>query len=142
MKTIIAGSRSITDYKQIVAIINSVDSTYWDITEVVCGMARGVDLAGKKWAEENNIPVTMMPAPWNDLTAPGAIIKTNIRGEKYNARAGHIRNEAMAQWADALLLIWDGISPGSKNMLDLAKKYDLKFAIYSFRDKIFTEFKK
>lgn len=49
MKTIIAGSRTITDQAYIESII---EKSYLDITEVVCGEAKGVDLAGRRWAEK------------------------------------------------------------------------------------------
>lgn len=36
--------------------------------------------------------------------------------EKHGKAAGPIRNKQMAEYGDALLLIWDGESKGSKNM--------------------------
>jgi hypothetical protein len=106
MKVIIAGSRSINDYKQLCQIM---DNLIIQTTEVVCGMASGVDLMGKRWAEENGIPVKKMPANWS------------LHG---NA-AGPIRNKEMAEYADALILLWDGKSKGSKSMLKFAKENDL-----------------
>jgi len=106
LKCIIAGSRDITDYD---LICQAIQTFGLKITEVVCGMARGVDLLGKRWADENKVPVKEFPADWN----------------KYGRSAGMIRNEEMATYADALILVWDGKSRGSKNMLKMAKKYDL-----------------
>lgn len=45
MKVIIAGSRGITDKYSIYSIINEFHERY-PITEVVCGMADGVDSIG------------------------------------------------------------------------------------------------
>lgn len=109
MKTIIAGSRAITDYQFIKYNLNNL-GFYFDITEVVCGMAKGADLLGKQWAEENNIPVKEFPADW----------------DKYGRRAGYIRNVEMAEYADALVAFWDGKSMGTQHMIDIAKKLDLK----------------
>ena len=55
MNLIIAGSRSITQYSAVRDAV--VESGLWakykrDIV-VICGMARGVDLLGKEFAEKN-----------------------------------------------------------------------------------------
>ena len=107
MRTIIAGSRSITNYD----VVNkaTIDSKF-DITEVISGTARGVDQIGELWAKNNNIPVEKHPADW----------------DKYGKSAGYIRNEEMAKCSDALIAIWDGESKGTKHMLDLAVKHGLK----------------
>ncbi len=99
MKVIIAGSRHINDIE---FILNAIDESGWEITEVVCGMASGVDRIGKAWAEEMNIPVKPFPADWN----------------RYGKSAGPIRNGEMADYADAAIVIWDGKSRGSKNMIE------------------------
>jgi len=125
MKVIIAGSRTKT-YNEVFTTMNVFNSTHNDlITEVVCGCAKGVDTAGEKWAHINNIPVHHFPAKWKDLDVPHAIIKQNTYG-KYNKNAGSTRNTVMAEYADALILIWDGKSPGSRHMLRTAKQHQLK----------------
>ena len=40
--------------------------------------------------------------------------------------AGPIRNEKMAEYSDNLVIFWGGKSIGSKSMIRLAKKHDLK----------------
>ena len=106
MKTIIAGSRNI---KNISIIYQTVYESGFDITEVVSGTARGVDKLGEQWATENNIPIKRMPANWN----------------LYGKSAGPIRNNEMADYADALIAIWDGKSKGTKWMIDVANKRGL-----------------
>ena len=99
MKLIIAGSRTIYLFEdQICALLNS--KNIQEVTEVVCGMAYGMDQAGLDWADNYKIPVKPFPADW----------------DKYGKSAGHIRNKEMADYADALLVVWDGKSRGSKNM--------------------------
>lgn len=111
MKTIIAGSRGITK----ASIVNAaMEGCGWVPTEVVCGCARGVDELGADWAESRGIKVSRFPANWDE----------------YGKRAGHIRNEAMAKYADALVAIWDGESRGTRSMIDLARRYDLKVIVY------------
>jgi hypothetical protein len=112
MKTIIAGSRTIENYR---LVENAAKECGWKITEVVNGLARGVDSLGGKWAKENKIPVKEFPAEWGT----------------FGKRAGFIRNEQMAKYADALILIWDGESRGSSMMLQIAKATGLK--IYEYK---------
>lgn len=107
MRIIVAGSRYITDYtllKEVIAESN------FEITEILCGMAEGVDKLGERFAKENNIPLRYFPAQWH----------------QYGKSAGPIRNEKMAQNADGLIYIWDGESRGTKNMISLATQYGLK----------------
>lgn len=109
MKIIIAGGRNITSYA---AVLNAIAASGWrdEITEVVCGMARGVDLLGKRWADLRGIPVAHFPPNWRE----------------YGRRAGPLRNEEMAKYANALILVWDGQSRGSQSMLNIAKRYKLR----------------
>lgn len=102
MKTIIAGSRRITDYE---IIKESIKESPYSISEIVSGGARGVDKLGEKWAWENNIPIRQFPAEWNN-------------GKK----AGFLKNAEMGDYADTLIAIWDGKSNGTKHMIDYATK--------------------
>ena len=111
MKTIIAGSRTADDYDALVdAMTQFVD---FEITEVVCGCAPGADELGRRWAEANDIPVKEYPAKW----------------EKYGRTAGVRRNEGMAKYADALVALWDGKSPGTGHMIQYALQQSLEVRI-------------
>lgn len=99
MKVIIAGSRNIDDYK---LVVDTIKNSGYTITEVVSGCAVGVDRLGEQWARANNIPIKEMPADW-------------IR---FGNSAGPQRNRAMAEYADAAIIIWDGQSRGSRNMIE------------------------
>jgi len=110
MKVIIAGSRTITDYK---AIGQAITASKFNITEVVCGCAIGVDRIGQTWAIANGIPVKEMPADW----------------QTYGRSAGIIRNMQMADYADAAIIIWNGKSPGSLNMIQYFKKQNKPYFI-------------
>lgn len=121
MKVIIAGSRSITDYQTVKKILDKIDI---EMGEIVSGCAQGVDTLGEWYADQYGIPVKRFHADWENLKAPGAVIKEK-RGRRYNASAGFQRNEAMARYADALVLIWDGKSKGSADMLRRAVDHKL-----------------
>lgn len=110
MKVIIAGGRDITDYE---LVLSAVSESQFDITEVVSGGASGVDTLAIVFAMENNIPSQTFMANWT----------------KYGNAAGPIRNRLMADNAEALIAIWDGKSRGTKNMIEEAKKRNLKVFI-------------
>ena len=118
MKVIIAGGRNIFDARLIPI---AVQKSGFQITEVVCGMAKGVDTLGKLWAEENGIPVKEFPANWS----------------KFHRAAGPIRNAEMANYADALIAIMKPGSKGTRCMVDLAKKKNLRvFILHMLGDEI------
>jgi hypothetical protein len=100
MRVIVAGSRTIDDY-QIVA--EAIEQSGLDITEVVSGKSpRGVDRLGERWTRANGKRVKRFPAQWDRL----------------GKRAGFVRNSQMADYAEALIAIWDGQSRGTKHMID------------------------
>ena len=120
MKVIIAGSRtSVLTYEQIQEI---VDKSGFEVTEVVSGRCKGVDISGENWAVNSNIHVEPFPAEWDNLKQPGAVIKTRKDGSQYNASAGKYRNRQMAKYADALIAIWDGKSGGTGHMISAARE--------------------
>jgi hypothetical protein len=107
MKVIIAGGRNITDYSLLLSTIGESEFT---ITEVVSGMAPGVDTLAAQYATENNLPLQQFWAEW----------------EFYGRSAGPIRNRQMANYGEALIAIWDGESRGTKNMIEEATKKGLR----------------
>lgn len=119
MKTIIAGSRSITDYKLVYDIIKNSNI---NITEIVCGGAKGIDSLGEKYALENNIPIKYFFPDWN-----------------LGKRAGILRNEQMGDYAEALIAIWDGNSKGTKHMINYASKKNLVVFVKDFSSPINLE---
>lgn len=114
MKLIIAGSRTL--FPTVKQIADEVSKHRIPITEIVSGKAPGVDTCGEYYAKAAGQPVTPFPAAWTDLTHPDAVIRIRKDGTKYDALAGHRRNKQMAEYADAILLIWNGESKGSANM--------------------------
>lgn len=103
MKVIIAGSRTFNDYEY---LKQSLKELNLDITEIVCGEAKGADTLGRRYGEENNIPIKSFPAQW-DL---------------YGKSAGYIRNSQMGDYADYLVAFWDGKSKGTFNMIEYMRK--------------------
>ena len=116
MKTIIAGSRNINDYKLLQKVIAALPR-WWHITEVVSGTAHGVDRLGERWAYENGITVIKFPANWI----------------KYGKSAGPRRNLEMGRYVapnGGLIALWDGTSSGTSNMIEVAHTVGIKIHLY------------
>lgn len=69
----------------------------------------GADGIGERYAAERGYQVELFPADW----------------KRYGKKAAYIRNKAMAERGKALVAFWDGISKGTKMMIDLAEEYGL-----------------
>jgi hypothetical protein len=111
MKTIIAGGRDFTDYTLLQKEANRLD-----IDIVVCGMAKGADSLGLKYAQEYKIGLKKFPADW----------------DQYGKRAGPIRNCQMGDYADNLLAFWDGKSSGTAHMINYMRKLNKPVIIVSY----------
>lgn len=114
MRCIIAGSRSLAiKWDKIKLVSCAVHRSGWlyDITEIVSGGCRGIDLAGEQFASDYAIPVKRFLPDW----------------EHEGKAAGPRRNQLMADYADALILVWDGVSRGSADMKKKAEQKGLKF---------------
>lgn len=118
MKLIIAGGRDFDDFEYLCETLDIWDNVN-EITQVVCGMAKGADLLGRTWAKSNGIEVIEMPAQWR------------ING-MFDRTAGYRRNVEMANVADSLLAFWDGKSRGTKHMIDTMKKMKKPHAIAAY----------
>lgn len=111
MKLIIAGSRDFADFALMEKVLK-----YFEISEIVCGGARGADLLGKEYGDKYNIPVKMFPANW----------------ERFGNRAGPLRNIEMAEYGDALIAFWDGESTGTKHMITEAHRRKLYTVVIKY----------
>jgi len=110
MKLVIAGSRGFHRpryLKFLEEAIQEFETTHnVTITEVIHGgNMQSADFLGWLYANQKKIPVTVFPAEW----------------EKHGKRAGPIRNTEMANYGEGLVTIWNGVSPGTRNMQLLMK---------------------
>lgn len=109
MKLIIAGSRELESYRVVSKAIDEFIKEHGPVTEIVSGTARGIDRLGEKYAKDHHIALRLFPANW----------------DYFGKRAGYVRNEEMAKYADACLAVWDGKSKGTDHMIQLAQNYHL-----------------
>jgi len=105
MRLLIAGSRSITDYAVVEKAVN-LAIMQWagcgvTVDEEVSGCTSGVDRLGEHWARSHGVPRKLFPADW----------------KKHGKAAGFIRNAEMAEHATHAVVVWDGVSRGTANMI-------------------------
>ncbi len=121
MKVIIAGSRDlIYSSNKIEEFVKKAEKAFEKpVTELVCGMAQGIDRCAYNWALERRPRIEISDFPYGDYVDHAI--------EEFGNRkmAGVIRNRAMADYADGLILIWDGASSGSASMYEEAQKRGL-----------------
>lgn len=105
-KLIVAGSRGFENYKLLSdKLMHFAHNTLHDVS-IVSGMARGADRLACEFAKQNQVLCHEFPADWNT----------------YGKRAGFMRNEQMARFADGLMAFWDGESAGTAHMIQTMLK--------------------
>ncbi|MFS0643834.1 DUF2493 domain-containing protein [Siminovitchia sp. 179-K 8D1 HS] len=116
-KVIVAGSRDFDDYPLLEReLIHFLFGRHPNEVEIISGTARGADQLGERFAKEKGCALKLFPADWN----------------KNGKAAGPIRNKEMSEYADACVVFWDGVSRGTKNMIDNAKRKGLKLKIVRY----------
>jgi len=111
MKVIIAGSRTLTNYQ---TVLDAIAASGFFISQVVSGGASGVDQLGELYAFEQDLSLKVFPAKWS----------------LYGKGAGPIRNQEMADYAEALIAVWDGESTGTKDMIARARDKGLEVYVH------------
>lgn len=108
MRLIIAGSRTLFPELDLIEALIHQFQLFQDVTEVVSGGAIGVDSCGETWAK---------------IMGQVEVKRFRPDYKKYSGSvAPKMRNQEMAEYSDALLLIWDGKSRGSLNMKENMQK--------------------
>lgn len=115
-RVIVAGSRSIHDEKLVFGKLDfflSEKIKNAQPIQIISGTAAGVDQLGEAYAKARGFECLRYPADWN----------------RFGKCAGYIRNIQMADHADAAVVFWDGESPGSKHMIQVAQQKNLAVRI-------------
>lgn len=119
LRIIIAGGRKFKDYRLLCATLDHSlrDCSGYNIT-IISGAAPGADRLGERYARERGYEIDPHPAEW----------------DKYGKRAGMVRNEfmAMSTGATHCFVFWDGVSPGSKDMIDQATNWKVPTKVINY----------
>jgi hypothetical protein len=111
LKLAVIGSRNFTDFdffkKELEHLKEETDIVY------LSGGAVGTDSLCKRFCKENNFQLIEFLPDY----------------EQYGKAATHIRNSQIIEVSDALIVFWDGSSPGTKSMIEKGKKKGLKVKI-------------
>lgn len=108
-RVIVAGGRDFNNYEALASSLDHLFKHINDEIQIVCGLARGTDRLGERYAKKNGYKVVYFEPNWAE----------------YGKSAGFKRNVEMAEYADALVAFWDGKSRGTKHMIDIAKEKGL-----------------
>lgn len=113
-RVIVAGTRTFGDYDLLKRTMD--EFTFWmDDVLVVSGGNKhrigynqwcGADFYGERWAFE----------PYNRYT----VMRFHPDWDTHGRAAGPIRNREMADFAEYLVAFWDGVSAGTRDMIDVA----------------------
>lgn len=100
MNILISGSRTFSNLDLVKEFVKGLPSD----TTLLNGRAPGVDNVARNQALFESFSVKDYPAEWH----------------KYGKSAGIIRNHIMVDLADEVYCFWDGVSHGTKDVIDYA----------------------
>lgn len=107
MKVAVIGSRTLT-VKDLGKYLPQ------DVEEIVSGGAKGIDSCAREYATANGIKLTEFLPEYN----------------KYGNSAPLKRNLQIIDYADCVIAFWDGISRGTKHVIDSCEKRNKKVTIF------------
>lgn len=98
MKIAVVGSRNIT--------VSDLGIYIPRCKEIVSGGAVGVDSSAAKYAEEKGIKLTVFTPQY----------------QRYGRAAPIVRNKMIVDYADEVIVFWDGKSKGAQSVIKYAEK--------------------
>lgn len=127
-RLIIAGTRSFNNYEYLKEVCDYVlsDVVKTHTISIISGTANGADKLGERYAKDKGYKLYRFPAKWNRQS-----------DGSYDKSAGYKRNNEMAIFASQVqkngcLIFWDGISRGTKSMIEIAKKMNINCIIKNY----------
>ena len=98
MKIAIVGSRNVT--------VNNIEKYISGCDEIVSGGAAGVDTCAAEYARKNGLKLTEFLPQY----------------ERYGRAAPIIRNKQIVEYADKIIVFWNGTSKGTLSVIKYAEK--------------------
>ena len=98
MRLAVVGSRNLSN-------ISIGDYIKWSVDEIVSGGAVGVDSCAAEYARANNI----------------RLIEFLPKYDRYGRVAPLVRNKEIVNYADYVIVFWDGISKGTLSVIKYAQ---------------------
>ena len=97
MRVAVVGSRSLDD-RSYQTLTENIPS---GVSEIISGGASGADSLAEQYARERGLPVTVIRPDY----------------KTYDRHAPLIRNSQIVSESDFTLILWDGVSRGSLNVI-------------------------
>ncbi len=104
-KIIVTGSNHFNSYPVLEVRLRLEFSKHEEV-EILCGINGTVDKMVKKFANSYGFKVQTFPIEFN----------------RFRQAALYVRNKSMLFVADECILFWDGVSPGTRMIKELAEK--------------------
>ena len=124
-KLIVSGLRTCRKFSTVSKEIEKYIAEMNGVDEIITGGSTGVDLIAQQYALDNKIAYKEFAPNWQD---------------NMNA-AGLVRDAHMAEYGTHLLVLSNGASKESKNILAVAKKNNLTIKTVGYIEEMFIEMK-
>ena len=106
MKIAIVGSRNLTN----IALEQYISD---DVEEIISGGAVGVDFCAAEYARNKGLKLTEFLPQY----------------ERYGRAAPIVRNKQIVDYADKIIVFWDGSSKGAESVIKYAQKIKKSFEV-------------
>lgn len=126
MKVLISGSRSISDFRM---VEHAIDRSRFRISFVYTGDGLGPEHLGQHWAKLNKVPFEVVRP---NLKLYGEEI---LLGRKIPL-AMEYRNQELANLSEAAILVWDGESAGTMDLLERCQRRNIPVHVHRPKDQI------
>ena len=124
-KLIVSGPRTCRKFSTVSSEIGKFIEEMNGVDEIVAGGSTGVDLIAKQYAQDNKIAYKEFQPDWQD---------------DLNA-AGFVRDARMTEYGTHLLILSNGGSKESKNLIAEAKKNNLTIKTVGYIEEMLIEMK-
>lgn len=121
MRLLVCGGRDFANREALVEAMNLVVGSASKVV-VIHGGARGADSLADDIAKAAGVEVLAFPADWGDLSHPDARIKERRDGTRYDANAGHRRNQQMLDEGKPDIVLAAPGGGGTAMMIRLAEE--------------------
>lgn len=115
MKVVVCGGRDFFNYEVVKNVLERCK--FKEGTVIISGHANGADKLGERYAKEKGLQLDIHPANWG----------------KYGMSAGPIRNQEMCDICDCVVAFWDGVSRGTKNMINISNKAGRRVLVFDYK---------
>ena len=126
IRVLVCGGRKFHDRDMLFREMDRIASERGPIDQVICGGMSGADTLAASWSSKNikNQAAIFQVSKdeWNDIHAPGAIVKVGEGGRRYNAAAGPRRNQRMLIEGKPDLVVEFPGGSGTADMVRRAKR--------------------